>query len=88
MQADSKLYPLPTAEFKVDQDIQARIRAVNPDYIIACGVAAKQAIGGLDYPIFRMPHPAWRNFNKEMQAKCAEAVKQRYVGALEDFIKW
>jgi len=86
MQSDSKMYPLPTAEFEIDLDIQDRIRAVNPDYIIACGVAAKKSVEGLEYPIFKMPHPAWRGFNKEMQLKCAEAVAQRYVGDLEDLL--
>ena len=86
MQADSNYYPLPTPEFVIDPDIKTRIIEVEPDYIIACGLAAKVAVEGLDYPIFKMPHPAWRRFNKEMQIICAEAVSQRYVGSMEDLL--
>ena len=45
--------------------IQAWVECYEPDYILACGKVAQEALEELGLEFFRAPHPAWRLLSKE-----------------------
>lgn len=91
IQSDPKIYDSwqSSSNYKINEKfVQEQLNKIKPDYIIACGKAAKEVLEGLEdnYKVFFMPHPAWRDFNKNMQIIASKAIKKRMTGKLEDLI--